>query len=67
MIPKDKFLVLHLNIKRIETYLNQLPLKYHSGALDCLSRNSEKLKNRRENKVRFNNKTSKRTEKENQN
>ena len=68
MIPKDKFLALHLNIKRIETYLNQLPLKYHSVALGCLSRNSWKIKNRRENKWGLTlNKMSKRTEKENQN
>ena len=42
-------------------------MKYQSVALGCLSRNSKKLKYMREKKVRFNNITSNRTEKENEN
>ena len=68
IIPEDKFLARHLNIKRVLIYLNQLPLKYQSFALDCLSRNSGKIQNRREKKWGLTlNKMSKRTEKENQN
>ena len=60
IIPEDKFLARHLNIKRVLIYLNQLPLKYQSFALDCLSRNSGKIQNRREKKWGFRDLTTKR-------